>query len=57
MVMMMVLATLLLLLAIGLFGGTILVYLKAAISEPSRVQQIRHLRQQGLAVNQDGEEA
>lgn len=56
MMIVMVLATLLLITAIALLGGTILVYLKAAVSEPSRVEQIRHLRQEGLAVSQEGEE-
>ena len=48
-------ATLLLCLAIGLFGGTILVYLRAARLQPSRVAEIRHLRQEGLAVQREGQ--
>jgi len=43
-------AALLLCLAIGLFGGTILVYLRAACLQPSRIEEIRHLRQEGLTV-------
>jgi hypothetical protein len=39
--------------AIMLFGGTILVYLKAACAQPSRVREIRHLRQAGVAVQHD----
>ena len=50
-----VLATLLLIMAIVLFGGTILATLKAACSEPSQVEQIRQLRQEGLSMNQEGE--
>ena len=48
-------ATLLLCLAIGLCGGTILVYLHAASQQPSRVAEIRHLRQEGLAVQREGQ--
>ena len=48
-------ATLLLCLAIGLFGGTILVYLRAASLQPSRVAEIRRLRQEGLAVQGEGQ--
>jgi hypothetical protein len=36
--------------AIGLLGGTILAYLRLAYMQPSRVEEIRHLRQAGLAV-------
>jgi hypothetical protein len=50
-----ILATVSLILAITLFGGTILVSLKAACTEPSRVEEIRRLRQEGLAVHQEGE--
>jgi hypothetical protein len=39
--------------AIALFGGTILVYLKTACAQPSHVREIRHLRQEGLAVQHD----
>ena len=46
-------ATLLLGLAIGLCGGTILVYLKAAGTQASRVEEIRRLRQEGLAVRHE----
>lgn len=49
-----VFAVLLLLIAVTLFAGTILVYLKAALSDPSWVEHIRRLRQEGLAVNQEG---
>ena len=48
-------ATLLLGMAIGLCGGTILVYLQAAGTQPSRVEEIRRLRQEGLAVQREGE--
>ena len=48
-------ATLLLCLAIGLFGGTLLVYLRAASLQPSRVAEIRRLRQEGLAVQGEGQ--
>jgi hypothetical protein len=50
MVFVMVGATLLLCMALGLFGGTMLVYLRRACTQPSRVEEIRHLRQAGLAV-------
>jgi hypothetical protein len=43
-------ATVLLCLAIGLFGGTMLIYLCRACRQPARVEEIRHLRQAGLAV-------
>ena len=52
-----ILAILLLCAAIVLCGGTLIVSLKAACAQPSRVEQIRRLRQEGLAVNQGGEEA
>lgn len=48
-------AILVLVLAIVLFGSTIFFYLKTAYTETSRVEEIRHLRQEGLAVNQEGE--
>ena len=48
-------STILLLIAVLLFGGTILTVLKRACSQPSRVNEIRRLRQEGLAVNQEGE--
>lgn len=48
-------ATLLLILAIILCGSTMVFYLKAACTTPSRVAEIRRLRQEGLAVNQEGE--
>jgi hypothetical protein len=48
-------ATLLLCLAIGLFGGTMLMYLRAASQQPSRVAEIRRLRQEGLAVQREGQ--
>jgi hypothetical protein len=50
MVLVVVSATVLLCMAIGLFGGTIFVYLRRAGAQPSRVEEIRHLRQAGLAV-------
>lgn len=50
-------ATLLLLVAILLFGGTIVTVLKRACAQPSRVNEIRRLRQAGCAVNQTGEAA
>lgn len=49
MTLMVVGATLLLGLAIGLCGGTILVHVKAAGTQASRVEEIRRLRQEGLA--------
>lgn len=52
-----VFATLLLLVAILLFGGTIVIVLRRACAQPSRVNEIRRLRQAGLAVNQEGEAA
>jgi hypothetical protein len=48
-------ATLLLCMAIGVFGGTILASLPLARTQPSRVEEIRHLRQAGLAVARDKE--
>lgn len=48
-----VVATVLLGMAIILFGGTILAYLRAACVQPSRVREIRHLREAGLAVHHD----
>ncbi len=50
-----VLATLFLCLTIVLCGGTILRYLLRSPFGASRVEEIRRLRQEGLAVNQDGE--
>jgi hypothetical protein len=50
MVLVVVYVTVLLGMAIGLLGGTILVYLRLAYMQPSRVEEIRHLRQAGLAV-------
>ncbi len=50
------LATLLLCLTIVLCGGTILWYLVVLSSHASRVEEIRRLRQEGLAVNQEGEQ-
>ncbi|MBM3222246.1 MAG: hypothetical protein FJZ47_00355 [Candidatus Tectomicrobia bacterium] len=49
------LATLFLGLTIVLCGGTIVRYLLASPFGASRVDEIRRLRQEGLAVNQDGE--
>jgi len=51
-----ILATFLLCLTIVLCGGTILRYLLLSLFEASRVDEIRRLRQDGLAVNQEGEE-
>jgi hypothetical protein len=48
-------ATLLLLLVIGLCGGTLLVALKVARMQTSRVDEIRRLRQEGLAGQREGE--
>jgi hypothetical protein len=50
------LATLLLGLTIVLCAGTILQYLILSPYGASRVEEIRRLRQEGLAVNQAGEE-
>ena len=51
-----VLATLFLCLTIVLCGGTILWYLRVCSSHASRVEEIRRLRQEGLAINQEGEQ-
>ena len=50
------LATLLLCLTILLCAGTILQYLVLSPYDAPRVEEIRRLRQEGLAVNQAGEE-
>ncbi len=50
------LATLLLCLTILLCAGTILQYLVFSPYGVSRVEEIRRLRQEGLAVHQAGEE-
>ena len=50
------LATMLLCLTIVLCAGTILQYLLLSPYGASRVEEIRRLRQAGLAVNQAGEE-
>jgi peptidoglycan/LPS O-acetylase OafA/YrhL len=50
------LATLLLCLIVVLCAGTMLYYLVLSPYGASRVEEIRHLRQEGLAVNQVGEE-
>ena len=50
------LAPLLLCLTIVLCAGTILYYLVLSPYGASRVEEIRRLRQEGLAVNQAGEE-
>jgi hypothetical protein len=50
------LATVLLCLTIVLCAGTILQYLLFSPYGASRVEEIRHLRQEGLAVNHVGEE-
>ena len=51
-----VFAALFLCLTIVLCGGTILWYLVVVSSHASRVEEIRRLRQEGLAVNQEGEQ-
>ena len=50
------LATLFLCLIIVLCGGTILWYLGMFSSHASHVEEIRHLRQEGLAIHQEGEQ-
>jgi hypothetical protein len=50
------LATFLLCLTIVLCAGTLLYYLVLSPYGASRVEEIRRLRQEGLAVNQAGEE-
>jgi peptidoglycan/LPS O-acetylase OafA/YrhL len=54
--MLITLATLLLCLIIVLCAGTLLYYLVLSPYGASRVEEIRRLRQEGLAVNQAGEE-
>jgi hypothetical protein len=54
--MMITLATLLLCLSVLLCAGTLLQYLVISPYGASRVEEIRRLRQEGLAVNQAGEE-
>ena len=51
-----VFVTLLLGLTVVLCGGTILRYLVVFSSPATRVEEIRRLRQEGLAVNQAGEQ-
>lgn len=53
MILVTVLASVLLSLAIILCGGTMFIYLKAACSQPSRVAEIRRLRQESLASHQE----
>ena len=48
-------ATLFLCLTIVLCGGMILRYVARVPWRATRVEEIRRLRQEGLAVNQDGE--
>jgi hypothetical protein len=55
MVLVVLCATILLCIAIGLFGGTMLVYFRLACAQPSRVEEIRRLRQAGLAVPREEE--
>jgi hypothetical protein len=50
-----ILATLLLCLTIVLCGGVILRYVVVFARQASRAEEIRRLRQEGLAVNQAGE--
>jgi len=54
--MLITLATLLLCLTILLCAGTFLQYLVLSPYGTSRVEEIRRLRQEGLAVNQVGDE-
>ncbi len=49
-------ASLVLCLAIVFLGGTLYRYLQDFRSRPVWVHEIRRLRQEGLVVNQDGEE-
>ena len=49
------LATLLLGLLVMLCVGTFIAYAKTMTDKPSWVEEIRHLRQKGLAVHQDGD--
>ena len=55
MAMLTVLATLFLCLTIVVLVGTIVQQRKTLANAPSRVEEIRRLRQEGLAVNQEGE--
>jgi hypothetical protein len=48
-----VVATVLLGMAVILFGSTIAVYLQVALAQPSRVREIRRLRQEGLQAHQE----
>ena len=48
-----VVATVLLGMAIILFGGTTLMYLKSACAQPSRVREIQRLRREGVPVQHD----
>lgn len=50
-----ILATLFLCLTIVVLVGTMVQQCKTLASMPSRVEEIRRLRQEGLAVNQSGE--
>lgn len=50
----MVVATVLLAMAVILFGSTMAVYLGVAFSQPARVQEIRRLRQESLQAHQEG---
>ena len=50
---MIVVATVLLGMAVILMGSTIAVYLQVALAQPSRVQEIRRLRQAGLQTHQE----
>jgi hypothetical protein len=55
MLLVMLLATLFLGLTIALLGGTIVRQLRTTPFDPARVEEIRRLRQEGLAMNQEGE--
>lgn len=47
------LATILLGMAIVLFGGTIIAFLPVACTDPTRIREIRRLRHEGLQAHQD----
>jgi hypothetical protein len=50
-----VVATVLLGMAVILFGSTIAVCLQVALAQPSRVREIQRLRQEGLQAHQEEE--
>lgn len=53
MMLVIILATVLLGMVLTLCTGTIFVYLKAASDDPSRVEEIRRLRYEGLAAHRE----